>query len=140
MPEKHFRCMVAPVYNAAARTFRRPQSCGRSSSVMEETPKPRRSTYILARGRYDAPKTEDRRVSRATPAVLPKFPSSAPQDRLGLAEWLVEPNHPLTARVAVNRFWQMLFGAVSSQRRKTSACKDAAVPILNCSIGSRATL
>jgi hypothetical protein len=78
-------------------------------SVMEELPKPR-PAYILARGRYDAPKTEDRRVGRATPAVLPPFPAGSPKDRLGLAQWLLEPNHPLTARVAVNRFWQMLFG------------------------------
>jgi hypothetical protein len=78
-------------------------------SVMEELPRPR-PAYILARGRYDAPKTEDRRVGRATPSVLPPFPAGSPKDRLGLAQWLIEPNHPLTARVAVNRFWQMLFG------------------------------
>jgi hypothetical protein len=78
-------------------------------SVMEELPQPR-PAYILARGRYDAPKTEDRRVSRATPAVLIPFPDKSPRDRLGLAQWLIEPNHPLTSRVAVNRFWQMLFG------------------------------
>jgi len=78
-------------------------------SVMEEMPRPR-PAYVLARGRYDAPKTEDRRVNRATPAVLPPFPTGSPENRLGLAQWLVEPNHPLTARVAVNRFWQMLFG------------------------------
>jgi len=78
-------------------------------SIMEELPKPR-PAYILARGRYDAPKTDDRRVVRATPAILSPFPAGAPTNRLGLAQWLVEPNHPLTARVAVNRFWQMLFG------------------------------
>jgi hypothetical protein len=78
-------------------------------SVMEELPQPR-PTYILARGRYDAPRTEDRRVGRATPAVLPPFPAGSPKNRLGLAQWLIEPNHPLTARVAVNRFWQMVFG------------------------------
>ncbi len=78
-------------------------------SVMEELPRPR-PAYILARGRYDAPKTEDRRVGRATPAVLPPFPARSSKDRLGLAQWLIEPDHPLTARVAVNRFWQMLFG------------------------------
>jgi hypothetical protein len=78
-------------------------------SVMKELPQPR-PTYALARGRYDAPKTEDRRVSRSTPAVLPPFATDSPKNRLGLAQWLLEPNHPLTARVAVNRFWQMLFG------------------------------
>ncbi len=69
-----------------------------------------RPTFVLARGRYDAPKTDAARVSRTTPAVLPLFPAGAPHDRLGLAEWLTEPNHPLTARVAVNRYWQMIFG------------------------------
>jgi hypothetical protein len=79
------------------------------TSVMEELPEPR-PTYVLARGRYDAPKTDKTRVTRTTPAALPPFPAGAPRDRLGLAQWLTEPDHPLTARVAVNRFWQMLFG------------------------------
>jgi hypothetical protein len=79
------------------------------TSVMEELPLPR-PAYALARGRYDAPKTEENRVSRTTPAMLPPFPANAPRNRLGLAEWLTDPRHPLTARVAVNRFWQQLFG------------------------------
>lgn len=78
-------------------------------SVMEEMAQPR-TTYVLARGRYDAPKTDDKRVQRCTPASLPSFPAGAPANRLGLAKWLTQPNHPLTARVAVNRLWQMLFG------------------------------
>ncbi len=79
------------------------------TSVMEELPAPR-PTYLLARGRYDAPKTEATLVHPATPAALPPFPVNAPQNRLGLAQWLTDPHHPLTARVAVNRYWQMLFG------------------------------
>jgi hypothetical protein len=79
------------------------------TSVMEELPVPR-PTYVLARGRYDAPKTDETRVTRTTPAVLPPFPADAPRDRLGLAQWLTHQDHPLTARVAVNRYWQMLFG------------------------------
>src|SRR5262249_17324640 len=61
-------------------------------------------------GRYDAPKTEANRVPRATPGALPAFPADAPRNRLGLARWVTDPRNPLTARVAVNRYWQMLFG------------------------------
>ena len=75
--------------------------------TMEELPEPR-PAYILARGSYDAPK--DKPVGRDTPAALPPFPKDAPRNRLGLARWLTDPHHPLTARVAVNRFWQMFFG------------------------------
>jgi hypothetical protein len=70
--------------------------------------RPPRQAHILTRGQYDAPK--DKPVGRRTPAVLPPMPPSAPPDRLGLARWLTLPNQPLTARVAVNRFWQLFFG------------------------------
>ncbi len=79
------------------------------TSVMEELPEAR-PAYVLARGRYDAPKTEATRAARVTPAALPPFPADAPRNRLGLAQWLTDPRHPLTARVAVNRYWQMIFG------------------------------
>jgi hypothetical protein len=62
---------------------------------------------ILFRGQYDKPKDK---VGPAPPAVLPALPASAPQNRLGLAQWLVSPENPLTARVTVNRFWQEIFG------------------------------
>jgi hypothetical protein len=75
--------------------------------TMEEMPYPRQA-YILTRGNYDAPR--DRPVGRDTPASLPPFPKDTPRDRLGLARWLTEPHHPLTGRVAVNRFWQLFFG------------------------------
>jgi hypothetical protein len=75
--------------------------------TMEELPQPRQA-FVLKRGEYDAPK--DRPVSRDTPSALPPFPKGAPRNRLGLARWLTDPYHPLTARVAVNRFWQMFFG------------------------------
>lgn len=63
--------------------------------------------YVLYRGEYD--KRRDQ-VKPNTPAVLPVFPTSSPRNRLGLAQWLLEPNHPLTSRVTVNRFWQEVFG------------------------------
>lgn len=69
-----------------------------------ETPVP---AYILARGDYTAPTTE---VGRETPDWLPPFPEDQPRNRLGFARWLVSPEHPLTARVMVNRMWQEFFG------------------------------
>ena len=66
-----------------------------------------RSTFVLARGAYDAPEEE---VQPGFPAVLPATGSSTTKNRLGLAEWLTDPAHPLTARVTVNRYWQLVFG------------------------------
>ena len=74
--------------------------------VMEEMSTPR-ETHILLRGAYDAPGEQ---VTPATPAILPSFLAEYPKNRLGLAKWLVDPSNPLTARVAMNRFWQMYFG------------------------------
>src|SRR5437773_3196141 len=75
--------------------------------VMEDMPKPR-DTFILVRGAYD--KKGDK-VSATVPAVLLPLPAEAPPSRLALARWLVDPDHPLTARVTVNRHWQTFFGA-----------------------------
>src|SRR5262249_8313416 len=76
--------------------------------VMKELSKPR-ETFVLARGQYDKP-DKKRPVKRGIPAALGKLPEDAPQDRLGLAQWLVSPDNPLVARVTVNRMWEMLFG------------------------------
>ncbi|MEO6812071.1 MAG: PSD1 and planctomycete cytochrome C domain-containing protein [Isosphaeraceae bacterium] len=67
-------------------------------------PKP---AFLLNRGEYDQKRDQ---VSRALPAFLPPMPEGASTDRLGLARWLVAPEHPLTARVEVNRLWQQCFG------------------------------
>lgn len=77
-----------------------------SAMVMKDMPQPR-NTYVLKRGQYDAPGEE---VQPDVPASLPPFPAGAPRNRLGLAQWLLLPDHPLTARVAVNRAWMQLFG------------------------------
>jgi len=74
--------------------------------VMEERPA-RKDTFLLLRGAYDKP---GEKVEPGVPAALPPLPGGAPDGRLGLARWLVDPANPLTARVAVNRFWQMYFG------------------------------
>ena len=74
--------------------------------VMKELPKPR-DTFMLNRGEYNQP---GEKVTPGTPGFLPPLPEGLPRNRLGLARWLVDPNHPLTARVAVNRLWQQIFG------------------------------
>jgi hypothetical protein len=65
------------------------------------------TAFMLFRGDYD--KRRDQ-VAAATPAFLPPFPADLPKNRLGFAEWLLRPEHPLTARVTANRCWQELFG------------------------------
>ncbi len=74
--------------------------------VMEEMPMPR-ETHVLLRGEYNK---LGERVSPGVPACLFPLPNDAPANRLGFARWLVDRSNPLTARVAVNRFWQMYFG------------------------------
>jgi hypothetical protein len=77
-----------------------------SVMVMQELPEPR-PAFVLMRGAYDAP---GEKVERGIPAELPPMPKEFPKNRLGFAKWLVSPQNPLTARVTVNRLWQMLFG------------------------------
>ena len=77
-----------------------------TTMVMEELPKPREAR-VLIRGEYD--KLGDK-VERGLPTALPPLPSGAPMNRLGLAQWLVSGEHPLTARVLVNRAWEKFFG------------------------------
>ncbi len=74
--------------------------------VMEEMDRPR-PAFAYRRGEYDAPMYE---VASGVPEMLPAFPEQLPQNRLGLTKWLFDPAHPLTARVTVNRYWQMIFG------------------------------
>ena len=74
--------------------------------VMRELPQPR-ETFMLARGDY---RNRAEKVSPATPDWLSSFPAGAPRNRLGLARWMVSPEHPLTSRVAVNHYWQSYFG------------------------------
>jgi hypothetical protein len=81
-----------------------------TSMIMQDNPPDKmRKTYVLDRGAYDSPK-KDEVITPAVPKALPAMPEGAPANRLGLAKWLTQPDHPLTARVAVNRYWMMLFG------------------------------
>lgn len=76
------------------------------SLIWRERKEPREA-FILTRGEYDQ---KGEKVERATPAVFASLPENAPRNRLGLAQWLVAPQNPLTARVAVNRFWAQVMG------------------------------
>ncbi|HYE19200.1 MAG TPA: DUF1549 domain-containing protein, partial [Tepidisphaeraceae bacterium] len=78
-----------------------------TAMVMAEGAEPR-PAHVLLRGAYDAP---GERVEPGVPDALgARWPDGAPRNRLGLARWLTRPDHPLTARVVVNRFWAQLFG------------------------------
>lgn len=77
-----------------------------TTMIMAVAEKPR-DTFILNRGDYAQPTVK---VTPGTPAALPAPRNGAATDRLGLAEWIVQRDNPLTARVAVNRFWKQFFG------------------------------
>jgi hypothetical protein len=91
---------------AADRELRAYEESLPSTMVMHELPEPR-PAHVLIRGQYDKPGAD---VSRDVPGELLAFPQDAPRNRLGLAQWLVDRQNPLTARVAVNRIWQLYFG------------------------------
>ncbi|MES2593843.1 MAG: PSD1 and planctomycete cytochrome C domain-containing protein [Verrucomicrobiota bacterium] len=77
-----------------------------ASYIMADLPQPRES-FVMSRGLYDQP---GEKVTRGTPAIFPPLPKKELPSRLDLADWLLSPEHPLTARVQVNRFWQQFFG------------------------------
>ena len=75
--------------------------------VAQELPSPR-ITRLLSRGEYDLPAGEP--LQPNTFSVMGAFPADAPRNRLGLSQWLTSRQHPLVARVLINRFWQQVFG------------------------------
>ncbi len=110
---KHFREKISGDYRAQADALaalrKERDEFDRSipsTMVMAELEKPR-DTFIRLRGQYD--KLGDK-VAPGVPAALPPLPPNTTPNRLALARWLVDPKHPLTARVTVNRYWQMYFG------------------------------
>lgn len=110
---RHYQEQVSPVMRrlreevAAAKKARDDHERAiPTSMVMAEMAKPR-DTFVLVRGQYD--KKGDK-VGRTLLSALPGLPGGGEADRLALARWLVSPEQPLTARVTVNRLWQMLFG------------------------------
>jgi hypothetical protein len=74
--------------------------------IMQEKSEPAMA-FVLNRGEYDQRLDQ---VSPETPDFMPPFPEGAPRNRLGFAQWLLRPDHPLTARVTVNRLWSEIFG------------------------------
>ena len=92
--------------NAARAAYRNAQTPIREISVMRESAQPV-PAFILDRGEYTLPTVK---VERETPDWLPLFPADQPRNRLGFAKWLTSPDHPLTARVMINRVWQEIFG------------------------------
>jgi hypothetical protein len=84
-------------YNAIPSTF-----------IYKDNPTPRES-FVMLRGQYNQP---GEKVEPGVLSVLPPIskPQGRPLNRLDLAKWLVSPRHPLTSRVAVNRYWQQVFG------------------------------
>jgi hypothetical protein len=77
------------------------------STLVWEEMEPRRPAFVLARGDFEQRRDE---VQPGVPAFLPPLPTAEPVNRLTLARWLVSPEHPLTARVTVNRLWKQFFG------------------------------
>ena len=77
-----------------------------ATMIMQDLPTPR-DTFLLSRGQYNEP---GEKVAPGVPAIFPELLSSSLRNRLDFARWLTQPQHPLTARVAVNRHWQQLFG------------------------------
>ncbi|MFT7632154.1 MAG: hypothetical protein ACI87E_003203 [Mariniblastus sp.] len=89
--------------------LKRPQAGNKNTvMVMHEMESPR-DTFLLVRGQFDEP-DQTEKLSPGVPDSLAGFSTTTPTNRLELARWLVEPQHPLTARVAVNRMWQHFFG------------------------------
>ncbi|MCP5551591.1 MAG: PSD1 domain-containing protein, partial [Akkermansiaceae bacterium] len=94
--------------------LRNSDNAGGFTRVISERTENRRKTYFFNRGNFLQPDIEGGDVAPAVPAVWPVLKNggdSAPPSRLDFARWLANPEHPLTARVTVNKIWMRLFGA-----------------------------
>jgi mono/diheme cytochrome c family protein len=103
------RSTFAPLHQSIAALEKEQEKLDKlipTTLVFKEAKQPK-PAYVLKRGEYDQ---KGDPVGRDTPSFLPPLPKDAPRDRLGFAQWLVSRDNPLTARVAVNRFWQQVFG------------------------------
>ncbi|HEX5101956.1 MAG TPA: PSD1 and planctomycete cytochrome C domain-containing protein, partial [Polyangiaceae bacterium] len=103
----YFRNSTQPVLDLNAADAPPSVLVGDTPSLVTEEAGTEPSAFVLERGQYDHP---GRRVAAGVPAALPPLPAGVPNNRLGLARWLLLPEHPLTARVTANRFWSEIFG------------------------------
>ena len=103
----YFRNSTQPVLDGNAADAAPTILVGDTPTLVTEEAGTEPSAYVLERGQYDHP---GKRVVARVPAALPPMPADAPNNRLGLARWLLLPEHPLTARVTANRFWSEIFG------------------------------
>ncbi|MBH56550.1 MAG: hypothetical protein CMJ82_05145 [Planctomycetaceae bacterium] len=93
----------------AGNGLKRPQPGSATTlMIMHDLENPR-ETYLLNRGQYNLP-DKSQQLYPTVPSALDFNPELQPKTRYELAQWLIHPEHPLTARVAVNRFWQQIFG------------------------------
>ena len=106
-----------------------------TAMVMRDLEKPR-ATFVLAQGAYDQPGEE---VATGVPALFPALPAEAALDRLGFARWLVSRDHPLTARVIVNRLWAEIFGRGLVTTLEDFGTRARPLRTRNCSTGSRSS-
>jgi hypothetical protein len=82
-------------------------SCQTTPVMLENPPAMQRLTHVFERGNW---LVKGKQVSPGVPNHLPDLPKNAPPNRLGLAQWMTDPQHPLVARTMVNRLWEQLFG------------------------------
>jgi hypothetical protein len=103
------RAAFAPLHEKVAglRSDLRKAEDGLPTTLVSKERAEQREAFILKRGQYDQ---RGEKVGRGTPSFLPPMSGDLPPNRLGFARWLVDPSHPLTARVAANRFWQQFLG------------------------------
>jgi hypothetical protein len=114
-PQENIAILPEPVMLHNARKgqmgngLKRPQAGNKQTVMVMHEMKEPRPTYLLKRGEFDSPEKSEVLVPGVPQALLSKN-SRDPRTRLEFAQWLVGPNNPLTARVAVNRVWQQIFG------------------------------
>jgi hypothetical protein len=100
--------------------------------MVENPPGMKRETHVFERGNW---MVKGRQVEAGVPAIFSGLPAGTPPDRLGLAHWIVHPDHPLTARVWANRLWEQVFGRGLVETLEDFGSQGATPSTRNCWIG-----